>query len=245
MKLFGLSRSNILAHTYEKLTIPNDCGGKIEGRSSFARLGLGVHFASDFINPGYRGQLPIQLFNYGENDIIIFPYIPICQLVLVKLMNQPERLYSDMPRSKYMDEDGGPSRWWVDDRIEALQAQIGGEGSHNRLIDKMVGQPSEIMERFIKFIQSSKLNTAMESDDTILAKFRESERRLERIHKFIKWFSRGISGTAFLLFCNSFISTSGLQQSHLWCLSVCVFSGLIALWYWHTYEEMCYYTQDS
>jgi deoxycytidine triphosphate deaminase len=55
----------IMARVYERFRMPDDCAGKIEGRSSFARLGLAVHCTGDFINPGWEGYMPLQLSNVG------------------------------------------------------------------------------------------------------------------------------------------------------------------------------------
>src|SRR5205085_4347843 len=112
----------LLGRTYEIFTIPKDHAGKLEGRSSFARLGLAVHCSADFINPGYRGHMPLQLINFSRSSIRVFPLIPICQLILVRLSSTPTRVYGDRElSSKYMDDDGGPSYWWRDKRIKSLK----------------------------------------------------------------------------------------------------------------------------
>lgn len=116
----------LLGRIYEKFAMPVQSAGEIEGRSSFARMGLMVHCTGDFINPGYRGHMPLQLVNLGPNAIKVFPYVPICQLKLVRLSGRPARLYGERElQSKYMDDDGGPSYWWRDKRIRRLQKTLG------------------------------------------------------------------------------------------------------------------------
>ncbi len=85
----------VLGRTYEVFSIPNDCAGKLEGRSSMARLGLSSQIGADFINPGWRGRMPIQLVNYSRSSIKVFPYIPICQLMLIRLTGLPSRIYGE------------------------------------------------------------------------------------------------------------------------------------------------------
>ncbi len=80
-----------MGRVYEKLHIPERYAGKIEGRSSFARLGLSIHATGDFINPGWSGFMPLQLYNAGEYPIVITPYLPLCQLMLIPLSGLPER----------------------------------------------------------------------------------------------------------------------------------------------------------
>jgi hypothetical protein len=100
---------------------------KIEGRSSFARLGLTVHCTGDFINPVWDGFMPLRLTNHGTLPIRIAPFFPICQLMIVPLASPPERTYGDEElRSKYVNDDGGPSRWWRDGRIRELQERLAG-----------------------------------------------------------------------------------------------------------------------
>jgi len=115
----------LLGRIYEVFTIPSDCAGKIEGRSSFSRMGLGVHIGSDFINPSWRGHMPLQLVNYNKNSLRVFPFIHICQLILIKLTSVPDRQYGVTElQSKYMEDDGGPSYWWRDKRIKNLQEEF-------------------------------------------------------------------------------------------------------------------------
>jgi deoxycytidine triphosphate deaminase len=75
----------VMARIYERFQIPPSCAGKVEGRSSYARLGLFAHCSGDFINPGWGGFMPLQLFNAGAYPIRITPFVSICQLKLVRL----------------------------------------------------------------------------------------------------------------------------------------------------------------
>lgn len=180
----------ILGRTYEKFTIPSDCGGKIEGRSSFARLGLGVHCTGDFINPGYRGHMTLQLFNYCLNPIKIFPHIPICQLFLIKLSSNPSRLYGEKElQSKYMDDDGGPSYWWRDKRIKKLQnifreVDISIQMQEN-ILNKIGNQEPDIIERLEKYVEKSSPSNR-ENTEILLESFTKSEDQLRVKDKIIK-----------------------------------------------------------
>jgi deoxycytidine triphosphate deaminase len=49
----------VLARTAERFVMPSDCAGRLEGRSSYARLGLSIHSTGSFINPGWRGHMPL------------------------------------------------------------------------------------------------------------------------------------------------------------------------------------------
>ena len=73
----------VMGRVYERFRMPTNCAGKIEGRSSFARLGLSVHCTGDFINPGWEGYMPLQLSNVGPYPLRLAPYFSICQLMLI------------------------------------------------------------------------------------------------------------------------------------------------------------------
>jgi deoxycytidine triphosphate deaminase len=193
----------LLARVYEGLTIPTDCAGRIEGRSSFARLGLSVHCTGDFLNPGYRGHMPLQLINFSPNPIRIFPYLPICQLMLVGLSSTPAKIYGAAElQSKYMDDDGGPSYWWRDKRIAQVQAVFRSSDialdTQEFLLRRIGVEDPEIIERFEKFVE--RMATAKrENADAILDTFAATEDRLrirDRIVKGASYVFFGIFGSA-------------------------------------------------
>lgn len=179
----------LLGRTSEEFSMPSGCAGKIEGRSSFARMGLGVHCTGDYINPGYRGRMPLELFNYGPNSIKVFPHIPICQLILIGLSNIPERLYGVAElQSKYMNDDGGPSYWWRDKRIEKLhklfQTKDVTLGVQEDILKRVGVQEPEVIERFEKVVLGLK-EPQKENADSLLDVFTSAEDTLRRRDKCI------------------------------------------------------------
>ena len=88
----------VMGRIYERFRIPPGYAGKIEGRSSFARLGLMVHCTGDFINPGWQGYMPLQLFNAGPYPLRLTPFLDVCQLMLVQLSGESERTYGEPSR---------------------------------------------------------------------------------------------------------------------------------------------------
>jgi deoxycytidine triphosphate deaminase len=116
----------LMGRIHERFRIPPAYAGKIEGRSSFARLGLSVHCTGDFINPGWHGFMPLQLYNAGPYPIRVTPYLMVCQLMLIRLVSEPEQTYGDPGlQSKYVNDDGGPSKWWRDRSVLDLQKRLG------------------------------------------------------------------------------------------------------------------------
>jgi dCTP deaminase len=91
----------ILAQTYETVYLPGDLMGLVEGRSSWARFGIGVHVTAPKIDPGYDKPITLELTNYGDVPFELVsgggterPDEP-CQLILVQLSSRlkKEELY--------------------------------------------------------------------------------------------------------------------------------------------------------
>lgn len=67
---YRLERNEIiLAKTLERVVIPNDLVGFVEGRSSWARCGVGVHLTAPIINPGWDGTITLEFVNMGRLPI--------------------------------------------------------------------------------------------------------------------------------------------------------------------------------
>lgn len=55
----------VLAHTLETIKIPADLVGLVEGRSSWARLGVSIHITAPKIDPGFHGTITLEMVNLG------------------------------------------------------------------------------------------------------------------------------------------------------------------------------------
>ncbi|GIW53022.1 MAG: dCTP deaminase [Gemmatimonadales bacterium] len=78
--------SFMLAVTEEKVGFPLRGGlaGRIEGRSSLARLGLSVHFAPT-LHLGWEGKITLELHNVGSAVLKLKPGDYVCQLIVEKV----------------------------------------------------------------------------------------------------------------------------------------------------------------
>jgi dCTP deaminase len=72
----------IHAITRERLHLPPDIGGWLEGRSRYARLGLMIHVTSGFIAPGVNGRQVLEMSNVAGRPLVIHAGVPVCQVVL-------------------------------------------------------------------------------------------------------------------------------------------------------------------
>ncbi len=75
----------VLAYTKERVKLPNYLSGRIEGRSSFARLGISIHQTAPTVHATFEGQLRLEILNNGPYECRLSPDLRICQLVLERL----------------------------------------------------------------------------------------------------------------------------------------------------------------
>ncbi len=76
-----LPAESILGITEERLTLPEDICGWIQGRSRFARLGLMVHITASLIQPGSIGRQVLEIFNASNVALRLYPGTRICQVI--------------------------------------------------------------------------------------------------------------------------------------------------------------------
>jgi hypothetical protein len=100
-------------------------------------LGLSVHVSGDFINPEFEGAMPLQIINHNNVPVVIYPYMTICQLILVKLTSLPVVPYSLRDDSPYNRErEAGTSVLHTDPVFAKGERQISlRRESEKRLVD--------------------------------------------------------------------------------------------------------------
>jgi len=59
----------VLAQTLETVVIPNDLVGLVEGRSSWARMGVTIHLTAPKIDPGFNGPITLEMANFTKAPI--------------------------------------------------------------------------------------------------------------------------------------------------------------------------------
>ena len=59
----------VLAQTLETVSVPNDLVGLVEGRSSWARMGVTIHLTAPKIDPGFQGPITLEMANFTKAAI--------------------------------------------------------------------------------------------------------------------------------------------------------------------------------
>lgn len=88
----------VLGKTRERVCFPLHEGqclaARVEGKSSYARCGLLVHFTAPTIHAGFEGTITLELINLGPLSINLHAGMPICQLVIEQVSGRPQRMDS-------------------------------------------------------------------------------------------------------------------------------------------------------
>jgi dCTP deaminase len=95
-----------LAATFESVTIPDYLVGWLDGRSSLARLGLMVHVTAHRIDPGWHGQIVLEIFNSGKLPLALRPGMDICAINFETLSSPSQKPYNKRSDAKYRDQKG-------------------------------------------------------------------------------------------------------------------------------------------
>ncbi len=74
--------------TRERITLPTDLCGFLEGRSRFARLGLMIHVTSAFVQPGVSNRQVLEMSNVSRRPLRLHAGVRLCQLVLMETLGQ-------------------------------------------------------------------------------------------------------------------------------------------------------------
>jgi len=104
----------VLGSTAERIGIPDDLVGRLEGKSSLARLGLVIHSTAGFVDAGFDGYLTLELSNVASLPITLYPGMKIGQISFMQMTTPADTPYgSGALGSKYQGQRGPrPSRYW-------------------------------------------------------------------------------------------------------------------------------------
>jgi dCTP deaminase len=73
-----------LGLTLENVALPNNLVGHLNGRSSLARVGVTIDVTADRVDPGWAGNLTLEIVNIGRKPVIIYPGMKIAALELLR-----------------------------------------------------------------------------------------------------------------------------------------------------------------
>lgn len=99
----------ILGSTNESVNIPLDLAARYEGKSSMGRIGLATHITAGFIDPGFSGDITLEIKNENNHPIRIFPGMKIGQLCFFELNEDVARPYGSANLGSHYQNQSGPT----------------------------------------------------------------------------------------------------------------------------------------
>jgi dCTP deaminase len=106
----------VLGSTLERVALPDDLVARLEGKSSLGRLGLLIHSTAGYVDPGWDGNLTLELSNVANLPITLYYGMKIGQISFQRMSSPVEVAYGDdRIGSKYRGQtDPTASRYHVD-----------------------------------------------------------------------------------------------------------------------------------
>ena len=95
----------VLGQTHEWVELPDDLVARLEGKSSLGRLGLLIHSTAGYVDPGWKGNLTLELSNVANLPIALYFGMRIGQISFFKMSSPVDRPYgSPELGSKYQGQ---------------------------------------------------------------------------------------------------------------------------------------------
>ncbi|HCV27747.1 MAG TPA: dCTP deaminase [Dehalococcoidia bacterium] len=83
----------VLGSTMEHIELPNDIVARLEGKSSLGRIGLVIHSTAGYIDPGWEGNLTLELTNVARLPITLYFGMRIGQISFQRMTTEVDRPY--------------------------------------------------------------------------------------------------------------------------------------------------------
>ena len=97
----------VLGSTRELIGIPDDIVARLEGKSSLGRIGLLVHSTAGYVDPGWHGQLTMEIASVARMPILLYAGMKVCQISFLRLTTPADRPYGHPELgSKYQGQTG-------------------------------------------------------------------------------------------------------------------------------------------
>jgi len=117
----------VLGQTLEWVELPDDLVARLEGKSSLGRLGLLIHSTAGYVDPGWKGNLTLELSNVANLPIALYCGMKIGQISFFKMSSPVERPYGSKELgSKYQGQSQPTASEYYRDFEGSRRAAKGG-----------------------------------------------------------------------------------------------------------------------
>lgn len=83
-----------IGHTKDYIEMPNYLAAQLTGRSSVGRQGVVVHLTAGFIDPGFRGEITLEIYNFSNQARQFNIGQRVAQLVFFKVDGEVNNTYN-------------------------------------------------------------------------------------------------------------------------------------------------------
>jgi dCTP deaminase len=117
----------VLGQTLEWVELPDDLVARLEGKSSLGRLGLLIHSTAGYVDPGWKGNLTLELSNVANLPIALYFGMRIGQISFFRMSSPVERPYGSKELgSKYQGQSTPTESAFYRDFQEGRRSVKGG-----------------------------------------------------------------------------------------------------------------------
>jgi dCTP deaminase len=85
--VLGWTKENVELPIYSRLA------ARVEGKSSLARLGIGIHVTAPTIHAGFKGRIQLEICNHGALKVKLTTGMKVCQLIFEQTLGTPDKGY--------------------------------------------------------------------------------------------------------------------------------------------------------
>jgi dCTP deaminase len=117
----------VLGQTLEWIELPDDMVVRLDGKSSLGRLGLLIHSTAGYVDPGWKGNLTLELSNVANLPIALYRGMKIGQISFFKMSSAVERPYGSRELgSKYQGQSTPTASQFYKDFEDGTKVKKGG-----------------------------------------------------------------------------------------------------------------------
>jgi len=97
----------ILGTTFERIKVSPSISAQVNGKSTLGRLGLIVQSTAGFIDPGFNGNITLEMTNINTRPIILRAGMRVAQISFFQMSAEAEFPYGhDRLKSHYQNQSG-------------------------------------------------------------------------------------------------------------------------------------------
>lgn len=104
-----LPGKQLLGCTVETVRVPSNMIARVEGKSTWGRKFIAIHSTAGFIDPGFEGEITLEIMNHGPHPVELEYGALICQISFDWLDEPALRPYGHPELKSHYQHQQGPT----------------------------------------------------------------------------------------------------------------------------------------